>query len=60
LDADTARSRHSRTVTTEERRRVLDDVENVEPLLRRAGRFRDSTTMPLDEVVTAILRLVDR
>jgi dephospho-CoA kinase len=39
--------------------RVLDDIENVEPLLRRVADHEIRTTMPLDEVVTAIFRLVD-
>jgi hypothetical protein len=38
--------------------RVLDDIENVEPLLRRVADHEVRTTMPLDEVVTTILRLV--
>jgi dephospho-CoA kinase len=38
--------------------RVLDDIENVEPLPRRVADHEVRTTMPLDEVVTTILRLV--
>ena len=39
--------------------RFLDDVRTVEPLLRRAADHEVRTTAPLDEVVVAILRLVD-
>ena len=42
----------------EELRRVLDDVETVEPLLRRAADHEVRTTVPLNEVVTTVLRLV--
>jgi len=43
----------------EERRRFLEDVRTVEPLLRRVADHEVRTTTPLDEVVTTILRLVD-
>jgi dephospho-CoA kinase len=43
----------------EELRRVLVDVETVEPLLRRVAGHEVRTTAPLDEVVTTVLRLVD-
>jgi len=43
-----------------ELRRFLDDVDTVEPLLRRAADHEVRTTMPLAEVVESILRLVDR
>ena len=39
----------------DERRRFLDDVESVEPLLRRVAGHEIRTTVPLDEVVTAVL-----
>jgi dephospho-CoA kinase len=42
----------------EERRRFLEDVEAVEPLLRRVATHEVRTTAPLDEVVTTVLRLV--
>ena len=42
----------------EELRRVLDDLEHVEPLLRRVATDEIVTTAPLDEVVTTLLRLV--
>ena len=42
-----------------ELRRIIDDVEAVEPLLRRVADHEVRTTISLNEVVTAILRLVD-
>ena len=39
--------------------RIVDDVEAVEPLLRRVADHEVRTTIPLDEVVTAILRHVE-
>jgi hypothetical protein len=38
--------------------RFLEDVETVEPLLRRAADHEVRTTEPLDVVVAKILRLV--
>jgi dephospho-CoA kinase len=38
--------------------RVLADLKAVEPLLRQAADHEIRTTIPVDEVVTAILRLV--
>ncbi|GLZ40108.1 hypothetical protein Acsp05_37320 [Actinokineospora sp. NBRC 105648] len=43
----------------EEFRRFLDDVEFVEPRLRAVATHEVRTTVPLDEVVTTLLRLVD-
>jgi shikimate kinase len=43
----------------EEHRRVLADVETVEPLLRRVADHEVRTTVPLDEVVATVLRLVE-
>ncbi len=43
----------------EELRRVLDDVEAVEPLLRRVADHEVRTTVPLNEVVNTVLRLVN-
>ena len=43
----------------DEFRRLLDDVDAVEPLLRRVATHEVRTTAPLDEVVTTILRLVE-
>jgi hypothetical protein len=37
----------------------MDDVETVEPLLRRVADHEVRTTVPLDEVVTTVLRLVE-
>jgi shikimate kinase len=38
--------------------RVLSDTENIEPLLRQVADHEISTTMPLGDVVRAILRFV--
>jgi len=43
----------------DELHRFLDDVETVEPLLRRVASHEVSTTVPLNKVVTTVLRLVD-
>jgi dephospho-CoA kinase len=43
----------------EELSRILDDLENVEPLLRRVADHEIRTTAPLHEVVGDVLRLVD-
>ena len=43
----------------EDLRRVLDDLANVEPLLRRAADHEIRTTAPLSAVVEDVLRLVD-
>jgi hypothetical protein len=45
--------------TPEELSRVIDDIETVEPLLRRVAGHELWTTIPPNEVVTTILRLVD-
>jgi dephospho-CoA kinase len=39
--------------------RILDDLHSIEPLLRQVADHEVRTTMPLDDVVTAILHLVD-
>ena len=39
--------------------RVLDDLRTIEPVLRRVADHEIRTTMPLNEVVTTVLRLVD-
>ena len=41
-----------------ELRRVLHDLQAIEPLLRKAADYEIRTTMPLSEVVTAVLRLI--
>ena len=54
-----ARSDNAFGRSPEELRRILDDLEHVEPLLRRVADHEIVTTTPLDEVVTTLLRLVD-
>jgi shikimate kinase len=54
-----ARANNSYGKTPEEFRRFHEDVETVEPLLRRVATHEVQTTMPLNEVVTTILHLVD-
>ena len=39
--------------------RVLDDVQTVEPLLRKAATYEIRTTMPLGDVIAAVLHLAD-
>ena len=53
------RSSNSYGKTPEELRRVLHDLKTVEPVLRRAADHEVRTTMPLTEVVSTVLRLVD-
>ena len=43
----------------EELSRVADDLQTVEPLLRRVADHEVRTTIPLNKVVTTILCLVD-
>lgn len=43
----------------QERRRFLDDVSAVEPLLRAVADHTVDTTAPLDDVVDTLLRFVD-
>ena len=43
----------------EDLRRIADDIQIVEPLLRRVADHEVQTTIPLTEVVTTILHLVD-
>jgi dephospho-CoA kinase len=45
--------------TPEEFRRFREDVETVEPRLRRIATHEIRTTMPLNDVVTTLLELVD-
>jgi shikimate kinase len=42
-----------------ELRRILDDLQAVEPRLRRVADHEIVTTMPLHDVVTTVLRLAD-
>jgi dephospho-CoA kinase len=44
--------------TPRELQRVFDDLHAVEPLLRQAADYEIRTTMPLDDVVAAVLRLI--
>ena len=44
--------------TAEERHKVAELVETVEPLLRRSAHFEIDTTRPVEETVSEILRLV--
>ena len=53
------RTSNSYGKTPEELRRFVDDVETVEPLLRRVATHEVQTTAPLDDVVDTILLLVD-
>ena len=55
----TARTNNPFGKSPEELRRVLEDLEHVEPLLRRVADHEIVTTVPLDEVVRTLLRLVD-
>jgi dephospho-CoA kinase len=59
MDRVANRTNNSYGKAPEELRRFIDDVETVEPLLRRAATHEVRTTAPLNEVVTTILRLVD-
>ncbi len=43
----------------DEFRRFLDDVETVEPLLRRVASHEIRTTVSLNDVVATVLRLID-
>src|SRR5258708_18028532 len=52
------RTSNSFAKAPEELRRVLDDVETVDPLLRRMADHEVRTTVPLNEVVTTVLRNV--
>ena len=53
-----ARSDNQYGKSPEEFRRLLEDVETVEPLLRAVATHEVRTTVPLDEVVTSLLRIV--
>jgi shikimate kinase len=59
LDRLATRTNNPYGKDAEERRRFLDDVETVEPLLRRVAHHEVRTTVPLDEVVRTVLRLVE-
>jgi shikimate kinase len=53
------RSNNSYGKEPEEVRRFLEDVSTVEPLLRAVATHEVRTTVPLNVVVTTILRVVD-
>ena len=53
-----SRTSNSYGKTPGELRRVFDDLQVIEPLLRNAADYEISTTMPLNDVVTAVLRLI--
>jgi shikimate kinase len=59
LDRLVARTSNPYGKAPEELSRILDDLENVEPLLRRVADHEIRTTIPLSEVVATILHLVD-
>ena len=59
LDRLATRTSNPYGKSAEERRRFLDDVETVEPLLRQIATHEVQTTVPLDDVVTTVLRLVE-
>jgi len=52
-----SRTSNSYGKTPGELRRVFEDLQVVEPLLRNAADYEISTTRPLNDVVTAVLRL---
>jgi len=59
LERLTTRTNNSYGKAPEELRRFLDDVKTLEPLLRRVASHEVRTSVPLNEVVTTVLRLVD-
>jgi dephospho-CoA kinase len=59
LERLAARTTNPYGKTPGELNRIRSDLEIVEPLLRRVADHEIRTTMPLNEVVMAILRLVD-
>jgi dephospho-CoA kinase len=52
-----SRTRNPYGKTPAELRRVFGDLQTVEPLLRKAADYEIRTTMPVGDVVTAVLRL---
>lgn len=53
------RTNNSYGQAPDELRRIRDDVEIVEPLLRRTASHEVRTAMPLSDVVETVLHLVD-
>jgi shikimate kinase len=58
LERITTRTDNPYGKAPDERRRFLEDVEAVEPLLREVATAEIRTAAPLDEVVTAVLAAV--
>ena len=58
LERVAARTGNPYGQSPEDLRRILDDLEHVEPLLRRVADHEVRTTAPLDEVVENVLHLV--
>jgi dephospho-CoA kinase len=58
LERLATRTTNSFGKSPDERAKVLDDVANVEPLLRRRATAEIDTSAPLDDVVATVLRLV--
>jgi shikimate kinase len=59
LERLAARTTNSYGKAPEELNRIRSDFETVEPLLRRVADHEVRTTMPLNEVLMAILRLIE-
>ena len=59
IDRLATRTNNSYGKAPEELRGFIDDLETVEPLLRKVAHHEVRTTAPPNEVVAAILRLVD-
>ena len=59
LERLAARTNNPYGKSPEELRRFLVDVETVEPLLRRVADHEVVTTVPVPDVVSTVLRLVD-
>ena len=57
MDRLAARAADGYGHTAEERRKVAELVETIEPLLRQSAHFEIDTTRPVEETVSEILRL---
>jgi dephospho-CoA kinase len=60
LERVAARTTNSFGKSDEERRRILDDLANVEPLLRRGATADIDTRAPLHEVVDALEQIAEQ
>jgi dephospho-CoA kinase len=58
LERLATRTTNSFGKSPDERAKILDDLANVEPLLRRRATAEIDTSAPLDDVVATVLRLV--